>query len=146
MKTLWFTGIPASGKSTLAMKTHLYLEHAGKPTILLDDEAVKRASQSKIIEAAQVLTRGSQMPYTIIIASCIAPMNFTGTLIYCECSIKEVAMRDFDRYPDKDTYEKRLESFKNAWSHFIGPQEYDIKVNTGIHTIAECFETIKKQL
>ena len=39
----WFTGLPSSGKSTLAERTRARLAEAGVPALLLDGDAVRRA-------------------------------------------------------------------------------------------------------
>jgi|GEM_PF-6971037 len=150
MKTIWFTGIPGSGKSTLANKLHLYLEHHGKATIYLDDEAIKRATQDRIMEAASVLANGRyDVPYTVIIASTNVPgSNFGGVSVYCDCTVERAAKRDYERYPDKDSFETRLQAFKTSWithSRLYGDM-CDLKVETGKESIEDSFKKVKEVL
>lgn len=40
---VWFTGLPASGKSTLARRVHAQLAEAGRPAVVLDSDELREA-------------------------------------------------------------------------------------------------------
>lgn len=50
---VWFTGLPASGKSTLAERTRSHLAARGHPAIVLDGDAVRDVLGAHAYTAAQ---------------------------------------------------------------------------------------------
>jgi adenylylsulfate kinase len=49
---VWFTGLPASGKSTLAARTRTHLASLGRAAIVLDGDAVREVFGAAAYEAA----------------------------------------------------------------------------------------------
>jgi adenylyl-sulfate kinase len=51
--TLWLTGLPGAGKTTLALALKARLDASGAPAVLLDSDAVRRALQADTYTPAE---------------------------------------------------------------------------------------------
>lgn len=91
-KRILICGIPSSGKSTMGLRLHLELEWAGKTTVLLDDETIKRVTEPEKISTLIYLLNSE---YNIIVTPFIQKMPFRPNLIvWCRCPIEECLKRD----------------------------------------------------
>ena len=60
---VWFTGLPASGKSTLAHRVHEHLARAGRPAVVLDSDELR-----EVLGAHSYATEGRDRFYRALAA------------------------------------------------------------------------------
>jgi len=161
--TLWFTGLPCSGKTTLANKLKNKLNQKNYKTIRLDGDQVRHGlssdlgfSEKDIYEnlrrVAHVCNLINQSG-NLAIASFVSPKNKMRKmikdivdnfkLIYVKCSLEKCIKRD-----TKGMYEKAL---KGEIKNFIGisfpfeePDNPDFVVNTDQNDPEVCTDQIIK--
>ena len=149
-KLIWFAGIPSSGKTTMAMKLELELEWAGKKTILLDDEQIKRVKYSDSIQKVLDLI-GEE--YNIIVTPDPRKLPRNPDLIvWCKCSLEEAIKRDRAKIiTDKDRETETIRFNKFWGSYYI---EADLILNTYVsdggtkteENIEKCWQELKRKM
>ena len=117
-KKILFNGIPASGKTTMATKLHLALEHLGFETVLLDDEVIKRLDANKI----DTLVDFIDAPVTIIV-SCNPDIR-ADIIFWCDCTIEEAQTRDDKRLEAEGLVSGNMNRWKNYQSKGIKIKDY----------------------
>jgi len=97
-------GIPSSGKSTIAYKLHLAMEHLGHETVLLDDEVIKRLDTDKINKLVAYL----DSPISIIVTCdpmVEADIKFWVNTFVKECKRRNKIKLKKENAPDNGSYD-----------------------------------------
>jgi len=159
--TIWFTGLSASGKSTLSKRLYDDLFAIGiRNLILLDGEEVRErinnnAFDNKSREEVGILKseialeenkKGNIVLISGIASKCkwrkdIRDMMDGFFEIYLKCSVNVCADRDY-----KGHYKKAM---AGEYKNFVGVTEdyeehehYDLMLDTGLNSIDRCSEVI----
>lgn len=154
--TLWFTGLPCSGKSVLADVVAEELKSKGMKVERLDGDIVRKSltrdlgfteedrnmNIERVTFVAKILTRNG----VVVLASFVSPYNKIREysrkeigdyiLVYVKCSLEECERRDI-----KGMYEKArrgvIKDFTGIDHPFEEPDNADIIVETDKQTIEE---------
>ncbi|MBN8193186.1 adenylyl-sulfate kinase [Bacillus sp. NTK074B] len=164
---LWFTGLSASGKSTVANALAASLFEQGKQVYVLDgdnvrhglnkdlgfDEQDRRENIRRIGEVSKLFIDSGQIVLTAFISPYREDRNLVRTLVrpeefmevYVQCSIEECEKRD-----PKGLYKKAR---KQEITHFTGisapyeePENPEIVLDTEKNSIEECVESLLFEL
>lgn len=163
--TIWFTGLSASGKSTLAKETVAFLEGKGFQVQLLDGDIMReeignlfgytredRIKTAKIYRSmARLLNRNG---ITVVVAA-IAPYEEIRMAnrdriesyieIFVNCSMEECIRRD-----PKGLYKKALagkEKFVLGIDEkFEEPVQFELQINSHKESVEESMNKIKELL
>jgi len=163
--TVWFTGLPCSGKSTLADKLAEILKQKGYKVERLDGDIVRKHLTSdlgfskedrdenikRVTFVAKLLTRNG----VIVLASFVSPYkerrrktreeigNFIE--VYVKCSLEECIKRDV-----KGMYKKALngeiKNFTGIDDPYEEPENAEVVVETDKESIEECVNKILKKM
>ncbi|MFW9988148.1 MAG: adenylyl-sulfate kinase [Candidatus Odinarchaeota archaeon] len=163
--TLWFTGLPCSGKTVLADAVAEDLRTRGMKVERLDGDIVRKGltrdlgfteedrnmNIERVTFVAKLLTRNG----VAVLASFVSPYNKIRTfsrkeigdyiLVYVKCTIEECENRDV-----KGMYAKaragEIKDFTGIDHPFEEPDNADIIVETDKQTVEESKEIILKAL
>lgn len=163
--TLWFTGLPCSGKSVLADALAEDLKERGMKVERLDGDIVRKSltrdlgfteedrnmNIERVTFVAKLLTRNG----VAVLASFVSPYNKIRSysrkeivdyiLVYVRCSLEECERRDV-----KGLYAKaragKIKDFTGIDHPFEDPDNPDIVVETDKQTVEESKEIIFKAL
>ena len=163
--TLWLTGLPNSGKTTLSKKLKEELDNRGFKTVYLDSEDVRGKLNSdlgfSLKDREENLRRASHVSRlfndngNLVIASFASPTdklrnevkgiigNFK--LIYVKCSLKTCEERDSNGMYRKAKLGE-IKDFTGISSPFDEPEEADIVVDTECNTVEECAREISTKI
>ena len=168
--TLWFMGLPASGKSTLAKRIEGELGERGIPVENLDGDEVRKKlhpdlgftreeralNNRRTAFVCKLLNRNGINAVTAMItpfreaqqqAREIVEGNGSGTfvLIYVKCPVEVCAERD-----PKGLYEKakagKIENFTGINHPFQEPIDPEIVVDTAADSVDECVAHVLARL
>jgi adenylylsulfate kinase len=163
--TLWFTGLPCSGKSVLADAVAEELKSKGMKVERLDGDIVRKSltrdlgftaedrnmNIERVTFVAKLLTRNG----VAVLASFVSPYNKIRAysrkeigdyiLVYVKCSLEECERRDVKGMYAK-AREGRIKNFTGIDHPFEEPDSADIIVETDKLTIEESKEIILKAL
>jgi adenylyl-sulfate kinase len=163
--TLWLTGLPCSGKTTLAKRIKEELDNRGYKTVHLDGDDVRGAlnenlgfSKEDRIENLRRVAHVAKLfnkSGTFVIASFVSPRdsmremikriigNFK--LVYLKCPLKVCEKRDV-----KGMYKRarlgEIPDFTGVGAPFEVPKSADIAVDTEHRDVEECVNTILRKL
>jgi len=134
---LLFNGVPSSGKSTLAYKLHLTLEHKGLETVYLDDEVIKRLNNEQIAKIVEVCAA----PIAIMVST--SPYIDADLKFWCVVDPETSWKRDCEKLarehaPNRPT----LSSYLQFWGQYTGQ---GIKIDTS-RSVDECLEEVLCEL
>lgn len=164
---LWFTGLSASGKSTLAHTVEEELHRRGAKTFVLDGDNVRHGLCSdlkfsnedrkenirRIGETAKLMIESGVIVLTAFISPFREDRRVARSLfsdgefieVYCDCSLEECEKRD-----PKGIYEKAR---KGEIAHFTGisspyevPEKPEISINTYELPLSESVQKIVEYL
>jgi adenylyl-sulfate kinase len=163
--TLWFTGLPCSGKTVLADAVAVDLNKKGMKVERLDGDIVRKSltrdlgfteedrnmNIERVTFVAKLLTRNG----VAVLASFVSPYNRIRAysrkeigeyiLVYVKCSIEECEDRDV-----KGMYAKaragEIKDFTGIDHPFEEPDCADITVETDKQTVEQSKEIILKEL
>lgn len=163
--TLWLTGLPCSGKTTLGKRLKEELDNRGYKTVHLDGDDVRgklnadlgfsdQARHENLRRVAHVARLFNENG-NFVIASFISPTNelrkmvkeIIGNfkLVYLKCSLETCEKRDI-----KDMYKKarkgEIPDFTGISAPFEEPQEPDIIVDTERDNVGTCVKEILRSL
>lgn len=160
---LWFTGLSASGKSTLAHAVEEALHQQGCRTFVLDGDNIRHGLNSdlgfsiedrdenlrRVGETAKLFLEAG----TIVLAAFISPMRREREMIrslmphgdfmeiYCDAPIDVCERRD-----PKGLYEKArngvIKDFTGISSPYEKPSEPELIVRTGQDGLEECISQV----
>jgi adenylyl-sulfate kinase len=164
---LWLTGLPSSGKSTLAHEVERLLFEMGCNSYVLDGDNVRhrlnkdlgfspedrKENIRRIGEVANLFTDAG----IVVITAFISPyqedrdqaraLNEQGRFfeIHCKCSINECERRD-----PKGLYRRarkgEIKDFTGVSAPYEEPKAPDLTVETDKHILEECAELIVRYL
>ena len=160
---LWFTGLSASGKSTLAIAVEKALYEKGHLTIVLDGDNVRHGLNKnlgfspedreenirRIGEVAKLFTEAGVIAMTAFISPYIKDRNQARLLletgrfieIYCKCSLAACEERD-----PKGLYKKaragQIKEFTGIDAPYEAPENPEVIVETDQETIEKSTEKV----
>jgi adenylyl-sulfate kinase len=159
--TIWFTGLSASGKSTLSERLFKELKQLGLKNVeLLDGEAVRdilkndnfdESNREKIgIQKAKIALELNKQGKIVLVSGIAHKKKWRDDIrvmfdnyyeIYLDCSLEDCSKRDY-----KGNYQKAL---SGELDNFIGISEpyevsdsFDLVVDSGRCSIEDCSQTI----
>ena len=159
--TIWFTGLSASGKSTLSDRLFKDLQQLGLMKIeLLDGEAVRdmlkndnfdKPSREKIgIQKAKIAQELNKQGKIVLVSGIAHKKKWRDDIramfdnyyeIFLDCSVEDCSKRDY-----KGNYQKAL---SGELDNFIGISEpyevsdsFDLVIDSGICSIEDCSQKI----
>ena len=164
-KTIWFTGLSGSGKSTVANELEKRLVALGKHTMLLDGDNVrmglnknlgfKEADRIENIRRIAEVSKLMNDAGLIVITSFISPFvrdrrnareiigENSFVEIYVNTPLKECEKRDV-----KGLYRKarkgELPNFTGISSPYEPPEYPDVMIDTSVQSLEECVNEIMK--
>lgn len=163
--TLWLTGLPCSGKTTLSKRLKEELDNRGFKTVCLDADDVRstlntdlgfspedrKENLRRVAHVAKLFNDNG----TFVIASFVSPAeeyrrmvreiigNFK--LVFVKCSLKACEKRD-----TKGMYKKaradEIREFTGVSASFEEPREADIVVDTEKQGVNDCVKEIINKL
>lgn len=165
--TLWFTGLSGAGKSALAERIEKKLYFAGKYTMFLDADAVRKGlsmdleftksarieNNRRIAELAKLMNDAG----LIVLVAAISPFqagrdnakkiigeeNFIEIFISTPLSVCE--SRDAKGLYSK-ARKKEISDFTGISSPYEEPLSPDISIDTSIYTLEKCEEIVMRAL
>ncbi len=163
--TLWFTGRPCSGKSTIAWKLREEMARRGIQAASLDGDDVRgklsadlgfsekdrKENLRRVAHVARLFNENGNF----VIASFVSPLEENRDMIrsiipnfklcYVKCSLELAEKRDV-----KGMYKKarlgEIKDFTGIDSAFEEPKQADIVVDTEKYTVHQCVQQILKAL
>jgi adenylyl-sulfate kinase len=159
--TLWFSGLPCSGKTTIAKELLRVMKNKGYSAIHLDGDEIRKGlsadldfSDKGISENLRRVSHVAQLfneKGDIVIASFVTPKSIHREMIkkninnlktvYVRCSLKECEKRDV-----KGMYKKarrgEIKNFIGVSSPFEPPKQSDIVIDTEKQGISESVRKI----
>lgn len=164
---LWFTGLSASGKSTIANALARKLFDHGSQTYVLDGDNIRHGLNKdlgftdearkenirRIGEVSKLFVDSGQIVITAFISPFREDRELVRNLVddkeflevYIECSIEECEKRD-----PKGLYKKarneEIQNFTGLTAPYEAPENPEITLNTEHYSIEECVEKLSKIL
>ncbi len=164
---IWFTGLPRSGKSTLARATESWLQEEGITPVVLDGDVLRQGlcsdldfSESdrqenirRIAELAALLAHEG----VVVIVAAISPFSNGRRLarsksprgrffeVYCNCPLEMCEQRDFTGLYIKARL-GQIEAFTGVSSPYEAPEHPEVVVMTGEENEQSSMEKIRKRL
>ena len=159
--TIWLTGLPCSGKTTLAQQLKDKLDNKGIKSVLLDADDIRGGlnadlgfSQKDRIENLRRVAHVAKIfndNGILVIASFISPTNKMRRminkilkdikLVYVKCDLKTCAARDV-----KGMYKKArqgiIKQFTGISAPFEVPDRADLVVDTAKNSLESCVKKI----
>lgn len=163
--TLWLTGLPCSGKTTLGKRLKEELDNRGYKAVHLDGDDVRgrlnadlgfsvedrRENLRRIAHVARLFNENGNF----VIASFVSPTNefrrmikdIIGNfkLVYLKCSVEACEKRD-----RKGMYKKarlgEIKEFTGISASFEEPESADLVVDTEAQDIETCVRAVLKSL
>ncbi len=163
--TLWFTGLPCSGKTTLAEQVAKELSRRGHPVERLDGDAIRKnlsndlgfskqdrlANINRVAFVADLLTR--QGVFTIV--SLVSPYremrdSARATIaefieIYVRCPLSVCEKRDV-KGMYKLARQGKIQNFTGVSDPYEEPEDPEITLDTDKHSISECAAQVIRYL
>lgn len=162
-KVVWLTGLPSSGKTTLANALHNYLALKGIPAVTIDGDEFRKSLSSdlgfSLADRSENVRRAAQMARIVVNSGVMAICSFVsptiaireqaksiiGTNNFLEvhiCTPLSVCMqRD-----SKGLYQKAkagtLEDFTGVSSPFENPLNPSIRIDASEQTIAQMVDLL----
>lgn len=165
-KTIWFTGLSGSGKSSLANELEKRLAAMGKHTMLLDGDNVRMGLNKnlgfrehdrienirRIAEVAKLMNDAGLIVLTSFISPFVHDRRRAREIIgdafievYVSTPLEECERRDV-----KGLYKKarsgELDNFTGISSPYEAPENPDAVIDTSEGTLDECVERLLEQL
>ena len=164
---LWFTGLSAAGKSTIANEIAKALFHLNVQQYVLDGDNIRHGLNKdlgfsdhdrtenirRIGEVAKLFVDDGQIVLTAFISPFITDRHLVRSLVdpdefievYVECSVETCESRD-----PKGLYKKakngEIQNFTGISSPYEAPLNPEIRLNTDKLSIQECVDTVLQYL
>lgn len=160
---LWFTGLPSSGKSTIAHAVEKGLYQRGCTTFVFDGDNVRHGLCSDLNfskeDRAENIRRIGEMVKLFIESGVIALTAFISPFrsdrekirklvgednffeVYCRCSLEICEQRDVKGHYIQAKIGK-IKEFTGISSPYEEPKNPDLILDTGDITIAECVDKV----
>ena len=162
---IWFTGLPAAGKSTLALELHKVLTENGRNVFVLDGDVLRKGlnadlgfSEKDRDENIRRVGHVARILYdagNIVICAFISPTRKMReyvrnlfpegafTEVYLECSLEECKKRD-----PKGMYKKAdagdLKDFTGVSAPYEKPKRAELTIATDKLKVQESVEVLSK--
>jgi adenylyl-sulfate kinase len=159
--TIWLTGLPCSGKTTIAEILEKRLKNKGFTVAHLDGDDVRKKlnkdlgfsnadRRENLRRVAHVCQLFNDKGF-VVISSFVSPTDEFRkmikeiidnlVLIYVKCSVEECEKRDV-----KGMYKKardgEIENFTGISAPFEVPEDYDVVVDSENSSVEECVDKI----
>lgn len=159
--TLWLTGLPCSGKTTLAKRLKEELDNRGYKAVSLDGDDIRgklnadlgfseedrNENLRRIAHVARLFNQNGNF----VIASFVSPTDKYRKMVkgiignvklgYVKCSVKECEKRDI-----KGMYKKarkgEIKEFTGISAPFEEPEDADIVIDTEHNDLEACVNTV----
>ena len=164
--TIWFTGLPSSGKSTLANAVARELLRLKVSTIVLDGDNVRHGLNynlgfspddrteniRRIGEVAKLFTGAAIVnltafisPYRAdrLVARELQPETFIE--VHCDASLEVCELRD-PKGLYRQAREGKIVGFTGIDAPYEIPEKPELRLNTGTQTIRECVDAVLRVL
>jgi adenylylsulfate kinase len=162
--TIWLTGLPASGKTTIAVALRGAIEARGYPVQLLDGDDLRRtlsrdlgfdrASRIEHVARVATLAEGATKQGHVAIVAVIAPYRESRERVrskiarymevYVHCPVDELIRRD-----PKGHYEKalrgELSNFTGVSDPYEPPLAPEVAVDTAAVTVDEAVTAVIRE-
>ncbi len=167
--TVWFTGLPAAGKSTLASAVEEWLVEAGRPAFLLDgdnlrhglngdlgfDEQARRENVRRTAHVARLLAESGSIALVSLVSPYMADREAAATLhaeaglqfieVFVNAPLELCQERD-----PKGLYARaragELCGLTGVGAPYEAPEHPDLVVRSGEETVAEAVERVMRLL
>lgn len=164
-RTIWLTGLPCSGKTTLAVALKKELDSNGYKTVHLDGDVLRAGANKDLgfssndrrenLRRTACMARDLSHQGNLVIASFVSPTNelrdmvrgIIGSmrLVYVKCGLEECKKRDV-----KGMYQKamrgEIKEFTGISAPFEEPERADIVVDTENNNIENCVKQILREV
>jgi adenylylsulfate kinase len=158
---IWLTGIPGSGKTTIALELQKYFENKGMPVDILDGDEIRKTLSKdlglspedrkehnrRVIFVAQILSKNG----VTTIVPLISPYRETRAFarseipnfveVWVKASVEECAKRD-----PKGLYKKakagEIKNLTGLQAPYEEPQNPEIVIDTEKYTVEESIDLI----
>jgi adenylylsulfate kinase len=158
---IWLTGIPGSGKTTIALELQKYFENKGMPVDILDGDEIRKTLSKdlglspedrkehnrRVIFVAQILSKNG----VTTIVPLISPYKETRAFarseipnfveVWVKASVEECAKRD-----PKGLYKKakagEIKNLTGLQAPYEEPQNPEIVIDTEKYTVEESIDLI----
>jgi adenylylsulfate kinase len=161
--TVWFTGLPCSGKTTLSLELQKFLRNIGFKSLHLDGDICRKGLCSdlgfSLIDREENIRRVSWVAemantnHIPVLASYISPSEKIRLLskniitnlsiVYVKCSVEKCIQRDV-KGMWKKAMSGEIPDFTGYNAPFEEPSNPDIVLNTDTETVDESLSIIKK--
>ncbi|MDD5306424.1 MAG: adenylyl-sulfate kinase [Deltaproteobacteria bacterium] len=167
--TIWFTGLSASGKSTIANAVAAALHGRGMSTFVLDGDNIRHGLNKdlgfspedrvqnirRIGEVAKLFTSAAVINCTAFISPYVADRKIARDLqpetfieVYCKCEVDVCESRD-----PKGLYKKakagQIKEFTGVSAPYEAPERPEVLLDTGRMSVEACasavIETLKSR-
>ena len=162
---VWFTGLPCSGKTTLALALEKCLQAEGRTVLRLDADEIRkrfwpelgfsREDRDKNIQRFAQLANLLKEQGIIAIVAVISPYRSTRdearkligefVEVYVKCPVEECARRDV-KGMYKKAYAGEITQFTGVSDPYEEPLSPEITVETDKAMPAQCIEEIMARL
>jgi len=163
--TLWLTGLPCSGKTTIAKRIKEELDNRGYKAVSLDGDDVRgklnedlgfsKEDRNENLRRIGHVAKLFNQNGNFVVASFVSPTNkyrkmikdIVGnfTLVYVKCSIEECEKRDV-----KGMYKKarkgEIKEFTGVSAPFEEPEDADIVVDSEHNDLEACVNSVLMSL
>ncbi len=163
--TIWFTGLSASGKSTLSERLYNDLQKLGVTNVeLLDGESVRdmlknnsfdKSSREKIgIQKAKIALELNKQGKIVLVSGIAHKKRWRKDIremiddyfeVYLDCDVKECSKRDYKGNYDK-AFSGKLENFIGVSEQYEESDEYDLVLHTGRDSIETCSSLLLEKI
>ena len=163
-KCIWLTGLPSSGKSTIAEAVGKKLKKLDISYYIIDGDNIRSTlnkdlgfsqedrieNNRRVANVAKILFDAGILPIVSTISPNKASRNFAKSLfqndefklVYVNTSIEECIRRD-----PKKLYSSKSKKVKNITginSNYDIPEEYDLKLDTEVLSVLQCANRVVK--
>jgi adenylylsulfate kinase len=160
--TMWFTGLSASGKSTIANAVASALHARGLSTFVLDGDNIRHGLNKdlgfspddrvqnirRIGEVAKLFTSAAVINCTAFISPYAADRKIARDLqpetfieVYCRCEVDVCETRD-----PKGLYKKakagQIKEFTGVSAPYEAPERPEVLLDTGKMSVEECVSAV----
>ena len=160
---VWFSGLPAAGKSTLAHAVEEELHARGYLTFVHDGDDIRgglcrdldfsltdrKENLRRTAEACRLMKNAGIITFAALISPMREDRRHAKVLIgaddfvevYCQCPLEVCEQRDI-KGMYKEARAGRIPEYTGISSPYEEPENADITVNTGFDSLATCIEQV----
>jgi len=159
--TIWFTGLPCAGKTTLAEAFAVNLREKAYQVVHLDGDVLRKglcadlgfsdddrtenlrrvANVAELLNRNNILVLASFISPTKVVREMIADIVTNVRFVYVQCSLEECKRRDV-----KGMYAKaeagEIDGFTGVGAPYEKPEKFTLRVNTEVNDLDACIEQL----